>query len=263
MEFTMNCRELINRIGVTLFMSSLLLQTRVWANEVWIPRTVEDVKSNLKQRVSGISEYKMKWGDTLSVLATVTNISVEQLAKVNNIENIGLIQTGSFMYFDENKAILTIANNDKAVVQSFDLKKGEKTETSVATAEKIAQQTTTTEAAASKEKSTIKEENSRVGSVAKTNSSPQLYSLSQFMFRGVINWKGYKFTYYSQSVLAGGGLKIPGRHVNEKGYVVDGDGYIVLANNAPIGTIIDTPFGTKGKVYDRGTVGNHFDVYIR
>ena len=100
--------------------------------------------------------------------------------------------------------------------------------------------------------------------VSTTNSSTtKQYSLSQFMFSGVINWGGYKFTYYSQSVLPGGGLVIPGRHVNADGYVSDGDGYIVLAGSAPKGTVYDTPFGYKGKIYDRGTFGNHLDVYIR
>lgn len=81
-------------------------------------------------------------------------------------------------------------------------------------------------------------------------------------YHGVINWGGYKFTFYSQSVLPGGGLKIPGRHI-DGGYVCDADGYIVLANDAPRGTIIPTPFSGKyGKVYDRGTTGNHFDVYV-
>lgn len=88
-------------------------------------------------------------------------------------------------------------------------------------------------------------------------------SLEQFMFNGVVYSGGYKFTYYSQSVLPGGGLNIPGRHVNAQGYVCDGDGYIVAANSAPIGTVINTPFGAPAKVYDRGTFGNHVDIYIR
>lgn len=90
-----------------------------------------------------------------------------------------------------------------------------------------------------------------------------LYSLPQFMMSGVINWNGYRFTYYSQQVLPGSGLAIPGRHVNEGGYVSDGDGYIVLAGSAPKGTVYETPFGYEGKIYDRGTTGNHLDVYIR
>ena len=88
-------------------------------------------------------------------------------------------------------------------------------------------------------------------------------SLSQFMFDGVVYSGGYKFTYYSQSVLPGGGLSIPGRHINADGFVSDGDGYIVLAGSAPLGTVYDTPFGYKGKIYDRGTYGNHLDVYVQ
>ncbi|MSS83964.1 hypothetical protein FYJ24_04125 [Actinomycetaceae bacterium WB03_NA08] len=93
--------------------------------------------------------------------------------------------------------------------------------------------------------------------------APALYTLSDLLFSGVINWGGYRFTYYSESVLPGGGLAIPGRHVNDGGFVADADGYIVLANDAPKGTVFETPFGNLGKVYDRGTSGNHLDVYTR
>lgn len=100
--------------------------------------------------------------------------------------------------------------------------------------------------------------------IAQTSqSSAGLYSLGDIMFHGVINWGGYKYTYYSQSVLPGGGLAIPGRHINAGGFVADADGYIVLANDRPKGTVLPTPFGYMGKVYDRGTYGNHIDVYTR
>lgn len=93
-------------------------------------------------------------------------------------------------------------------------------------------------------------------------SAPQTSSsYEEFMATGVVNSDGYKYTYYSQSVLPGGGLNIPGRHVSD-GFVRDGNGYIVLANDAPKGTIIETPFGA-GMVYDRGTVGSHIDVYVQ
>lgn len=86
-------------------------------------------------------------------------------------------------------------------------------------------------------------------------------SYEDFMVMGVVYSNGYKYTYYSQSVLPGGGLNIPGRHVSG-GFVRDCNGYIVLANDAPKGTIIETPFGT-GMVYDRGTYGSHIDVYVQ
>lgn len=93
------------------------------------------------------------------------------------------------------------------------------------------------------------------------------YTLEQFIVLGRIEWGGYEWTYYSQRVLPGEGLNIPGRHVNAHGYVADKDGYIVLA--APSswgnvkGNIYDTPFGYKGKVYDVNSGGTSLDVYIR
>lgn len=93
------------------------------------------------------------------------------------------------------------------------------------------------------------------------------YSLSDFKFRGVVNDNGLKYTYYSQSVLPGRGLKIPGRHVNSGGYVSDSNGYIVLAagRSVPKGTVINTPFGYQGKVYDTcaSCDSTWFDVYIK
>lgn len=119
-----------------------------------------------------------------------------------------------------------------------------------------------------REKQTVKSKPKEDPKEVSTSTSEQeqdnsTYSLRDLQFHGVINWGGYKFTYYSQSVLPGGGLDIPGRHVNSNGFVADGDGYIVVANDRPKGTVIETPFGAPGKVYDRGTVGNHIDVYTK
>lgn len=100
------------------------------------------------------------------------------------------------------------------------------------------------------------------------SSSKAMYSLGDLQFHGVINHGGKKYTYYSQSVLPGGGLKIPGRHINSAGYIADSNGYIVIASHhsIPKGTIIDTPFGYKGKVYDMCascTSTNWYDVYTK
>lgn len=85
-------------------------------------------------------------------------------------------------------------------------------------------------------------------------------SYYDFLSAGVVNHNGNKYTYYSQSVLPGGGLSIPGRHV-DGGFVKDADGYICVANSSPNGTVIDTPWGAA-KVYDKGTSGNHYDIYV-
>lgn len=73
---------------------------------------------------------------------------------------------------------------------------------------------------------------------------------------------GLKETWYSQKVLPGGGLKIPGRHVNNEGFVCDGDGYICVSSSTyPKGTIIETSRG-MGKVYDSGCAPGVLDIYV-
>lgn len=93
-----------------------------------------------------------------------------------------------------------------------------------------------------------------------------LYSPDEFQNSGVISWGGYQWTYYSELILPGNGLNIPGRHTTEDGYVCDGDGYIVLAADLsmlPRYSIVDTPFGREGKVYDTGCAYGVLDVYVR
>lgn len=83
--------------------------------------------------------------------------------------------------------------------------------------------------------------------------------------RGGVYWNpntGLKETWYSQKVLPGGGLKIPGRHVNNEGFVCDGDGYICVSSSTyPKGTIIETSRG-MGKVYDSGCAPGVLDIYV-
>ena len=81
---------------------------------------------------------------------------------------------------------------------------------------------------------------------------------------GGVYWNPYtglKETWYSQRVLPGGGLDIPGRHVNEEGFVCDGDGYICLASSTySKGTVVETSRGI-GKVYDSGCAPGTIDIY--
>lgn len=94
-------------------------------------------------------------------------------------------------------------------------------------------------------------------------SSSVLYSANKFKNIGVVYWNGWKWTWYSQRVLPGGGLRIPGRHVDNNGYVCDGNNYICLASSTlPYGTIINTPFGKQGKIYDTGCATDTIDVYV-
>ena len=88
------------------------------------------------------------------------------------------------------------------------------------------------------------------------------YDANNFQSAGVISWGGYKWTWYSQRVLPGGGLKIPGRHVGAYGFICDENEYICLASTTvSYGTVIETPFGMYGKVYDSGCAYGVMDCY--
>lgn len=81
--------------------------------------------------------------------------------------------------------------------------------------------------------------------------------------KGVVYFNGHRETYYSQKVLPGYGLKIPGRHVASDGTVRDKDGYIVLAahfDDYKRGSIVETSLG-MGKVYDTGCAKGTIDLY--
>ncbi len=80
-------------------------------------------------------------------------------------------------------------------------------------------------------------------------------------FVGVVYFNGHRETYYSQRVLPGHGLSIPGRHVASDGTIRDASGYICVASSDyPKGTIVETSLGT-GMVYDSGCASGTIDIY--
>lgn len=93
-----------------------------------------------------------------------------------------------------------------------------------------------------------------------------MYSPEYFKENGVIEYNGYYFTYYSELVMPGEGLYIPGRWTDERGFVRDGNGNLCLASNTPDTmdrfSTVYTPWGL-GVIYDYGT-GNDavIDVYV-
>lgn len=95
------------------------------------------------------------------------------------------------------------------------------------------------------------------------NSSSVVYSPDYFQKMGMIDWGGWTWTWYSERVLPGTGLHIPGRYTDSQGYVRDENGYLCLASSTLAwGTVVDTPFGSQGRVYDSGCDSDVLDVYV-
>ena len=90
-----------------------------------------------------------------------------------------------------------------------------------------------------------------------------VYSAGYFRRMGVIEYEGWRYTWYSQRVLPGGGLDIEGRHVDPEGYVCDSQGRVVLASvDLEHDTEVAIPFGSGiGIVLDSGCPGGTLDVY--
>ena len=81
-----------------------------------------------------------------------------------------------------------------------------------------------------------------------------------FKSAGTVNDGTYNYTWYSQRVLPGGGLEIPGRHVDDDGFVRDENGNLCIASkNLDKGTEVETPYG-KGIVYDY-CPNDNLDIY--
>lgn len=81
---------------------------------------------------------------------------------------------------------------------------------------------------------------------------------------GAKEFNGHRETYYSEKVLPGGGLNIPGRHVADDGTIRDSDGYICVASDLSYldrYNILLTSLG-PAKVYDTGCAYDTIDIYV-
>ena len=78
---------------------------------------------------------------------------------------------------------------------------------------------------------------------------------------GRVKFNGHYESWYSDKVFPGKNLKIPGRHVDKRGLIMDKDGYICVATNlVEMGKKINTSYG-MGKRYDTSTIANTVEIY--
>ena len=164
--------------------------------------------------------------DTLSGIAATYQTTVEDLLALNDsIENPNMIFDGE---------TLLVSNDGQSV---------ENKETST-------------------KESTEKSESKATANMSQTRSSvPGAGSGVLNPVDGINYFNGVRESYYSQKVLPGGGLNIPGRHVASDGTIRDADGYIVVASdNQPKGSTGQSSLGAY-KVYDTGVGHSGIDVY--
>ena len=110
-----------------------------------------------------------------------------------------------------------------------------------------------------KEGQKTKEENQE----PKLQTLDRVIELDDFRYRGIVDWNGWNWTYYLMSMFPGStSTPVENRWINDEGFVCDQDGYIILASvDLDPYTVVETPFGYMGKVYDTGCPHGILDVY--
>lgn len=58
---------------------------------IWQPRTLQEVRQDIAYNSNGTLVYKVKYGDTLSVIAEALDVDLNLLATVNEVTNVDLI----------------------------------------------------------------------------------------------------------------------------------------------------------------------------
>lgn len=185
-----------------------------------------------------------------------TEVSVAALAaKETTTEDVTEVVTATEPTTEKETEVTTV-NQPK-----------ETSTTKVETTTKKEETTTEKIIETSTEESTIEvedDDNYFNGVKLKYNAAYSITSKKLTKSGGVAYYDGHKETWYSQKVLSGKGLNIPGRHVADDGTIRDKDGYICVACNTSYkskGTKLMTSLG-PAKMYDSGCAYGTVDIYV-
>ena len=205
---------------------------------------LEDVviASKEKEQEEEVSQLKEKKNIVIKYTTTGVNIRAEASLQAKIIKTVP-INTRLQVIDSEAEWTEVIEGENTYYIYSKYLS-NKKTDITVSSRGNVERTTTTT-----------KNNNNNIKTKGSSSSNPLTRS------KGVVYYNGHRETWYSQKVLPGRGLKIPGRHVDSRGLVCDGDGYICVASSDLVkGTIVETSLGT-GKVYDSGCASGTIDIY--
>ncbi|GEK89300.1 3D (Asp-Asp-Asp) domain-containing protein [Alkalibacterium putridalgicola] len=124
------------KAGLTLSAAGLFLlspDSEVSASQKWVPRTVLEIENDINKAKETTNyneepfKYTVKWGDTLWGVSQATDISVDKLAKVNDIDNPNLIIAGSTVYVTDDLSVVSVQNDEEVV--SYDVSSDDVMET--------------------------------------------------------------------------------------------------------------------------------------
>ncbi|MDD3402224.1 MAG: hypothetical protein PHQ72_02550 [Hespellia sp.] len=196
----------------------------------------------------------------------ISNISSYDQEQLDELKNTITTYEDQQNALKEQQVSLTAMESDLKDKKSALTQKAAATSTSIASISDKIEQIKAEEQKAAEEAAAQASASSGSSSGSSGSSSRPSYSYptsggALTPDKGVVYFNGHRETYYSQRVLPGTGLNIPGRHVAADGTIRDRDNYICVASSdLAKGTLVETSLG-MGKVYDSGCASGTIDIY--
>lgn len=141
----MSLKKHLVKAGATLSLATVFAvanQAEADAS-TWTARSAEQIEADIQSQVSAQNgqetvKYTVKWGDTLGEISKATNVSVEKLANVNEINNVNQIVAGNVLYLSGNNNVVSVEDENHNV-KSYDISEEEvrETETPVEVEEQV------------------------------------------------------------------------------------------------------------------------------
>lgn len=146
----------------------------------WVANTPEQISDNMQKQNIDVNnlngtKYVVQWGDTLSQISEVTNISVAKLAYDNNIPNIDLIYVGQVLILNANGTVLasfSYQGNGQTVASTQTNLNSNKDEAKIVVSPVINNTQNNTSTSASSQSNSETDE-STASSISTTNSSEE------------------------------------------------------------------------------------------
>lgn len=264
-------RKQLIKAGVVFASSALLFlsnETEASANEYtsenWQPRTVEEIKSEISAQKENqdndksVIDYTFQWGDTLWGISEATDISVDKLVHVNDIDNRSLIHVGTTIYLSDDYSVLSVKNDDEIV--SYDVSTDEVTETEtpeeVTEAQEVEEVVTETEVTETVEETEAVVETNQ-SEAASVPAESQSEASSESSEEG--RWMTVEATAYSRNQEVLSNFTFTGIDLRENPQVIAVDPNVI-----PLGSTIHVPgYGTFVAGDTGGAIkGNRIDLHM-
>lgn len=255
------------KAGVTLSAAALFLlandseaSASQFTSANWEPRTVSEIENEIsvQNNEKGVAKYTFQWGDTLWGISQATDISVDKLVQVNDIDNRSLIHVGSTIFLSKDASVISVQNGEEEVV-SYDVSTDEVTETETPEeVEESANEEAEVEASQPVEE-TVVEEQQPAEAASEPVEETQATEATQASESRSGRWMTVEATAYSRNQEVLSNFTFTGIDLRENSRVIAVDPDVI-----PLGSTVYVPGYGEYVAGDTGgaIIGNRVDLHM-